>query len=96
MPKFTLTKHRDNAFDCDVTVTFDTDMLGVAKDHFGDFLKASGFELPLEQPTTGPNIDEWLEKAEDAMWNDAFDSKFRNDGQEGSSGADVIKFPTRF
>jgi len=92
MPKFTLIKHPDNGFDCEVTVTFDTDMLGVAREHFEDFLKASGFEIPLEEdsPTL---LDDWLEKAEDMMWDDAFDNKFRNDGPVGSSGSDVIRFP---
>ena len=92
MPKFTLIKHPDNDFDCEVTVTFDTDALGVAREHFEDFLKASGFEIPLEEdsPTL---IDDWLEKAEDMMWDDAFDTKFRNDGPVGSYGSDVIRFP---
>lgn len=97
MPKFTLTKHRDNDFDCDVTVSFDTDMLGVARDHFDDFLKASGFEVPLENYAKA-DIDEWLEKAEDSMWDDAFDFKFKmnDDGPVGSDGTDVIPFPTRY
>ena len=99
MPKFTLTKHRDNDFDCDVTVTFDTDMLGVARDHFEDFLKASGFEIPLESYVKS-DTEKWLEKAEDAMWDDAFDFKFKytmnDDGPVGSSGSDVIDFPSRY
>lgn len=92
MPRFTLIKHPDNGFDCEVTVTFNADMLGVAREHFEDFLKASGFEIPLEEdsPTL---IDDWLEKAEDMMWDDAFNNKFRNDGPVGSSGSDVINFP---
>ena len=96
MPKFTLIKQPDNDFDCEVTVTFDTDMLGVAREHFDDFLKASGFEIPLETESEKPDIEDWLERAEDAMWDDAIDSKFRNDGPPGSSGSDVIKFPSRY
>lgn len=92
MSQFTLIKHPDNGFDCEVTVTFNTDMLGVAREHFEDFLKASGFEIPLEEdsPTL---IDDWLEKAEDMMWDDGFNNKFRNDGPVGSAGADIINFP---
>ena len=97
MPKFTLIKHPDNGFDCEVTVTFDTDMIGVAREHFDDFLKASGFEIPLETESKKPDIEDWLEKAEDAMWDDAFDSKFMDDdGPVGSSGTDVIKLPSRY
>ena len=95
MPKFTLIKYPDNEFDCEVTVTFDTDMLGVARDHFEDFLKASGFELPLDSYEQSDH-KKWLEKAEDAMWDEAFDFKMNNDGPVGSSGSDVIKFPSRY
>ena len=58
MPKFTLVKHPDNQFDAEVTVTFESDMLGVARGHFDDFLKASGFELPLEveEPNEEPDF----------------------------------------
>ena len=95
MPKFTLIKYPDNEYDCEVTVTFDTDMIGVARDHFEDFLKASGFELPQESYEQS-DIEKWMEKAEDAMWDEAFDSKINNDGPVGSSGSDVIKFPSRY
>ena len=98
MPQFTLIKHPDNTHDAEVTVTFNSDLLDVAKAHFHDFLKASGFEIPLEvmgEPTLEKRIsvDDFLAKEEDWLWNDAIDSKFRNDGPVGSAGADVIKFP---
>ena len=99
MPKFTLIKQPDNDFDCEVTVTFDTDMLGVAREHFDDFLKASGFEIPLEElstPVSKSKIDYDLERAEDAMWDEAIDFKFRDDGPVGSAGSDVIKLPSRY
>ncbi len=59
MPKFTLVKHPDNQFDAEVTVTFESDTLGVARGHFDDFLKASGFEIPLEveEPSEEPDFD---------------------------------------
>lgn len=96
MPKFTLIKYPDNGFDCEVTVTFDTDMLGVAREHFDDFLKASGFEIPMETEPEKFTVESWLERAEDAMWDEAFDFKMKDDGPVGSAGTDVIKFPTRY
>ena len=96
MPKFTLIKQPENGFDCEVTVTFDTEMLGVAREHFDDFLKASGFEIPLETESKKSDLDDWLEKAEDAMWDEAIELKFREDGPVGSAGTDVINFPSRF
>ena len=94
MPRFTLTKHPDNQFDAQVTVTFESDMLGVARGHFDDFLKASGFELPLEpEPTEEPDFEFRLTQSDrlaaesDWEWNDAFVSKF-------GKKADVIDFPT--
>ena len=95
MPKFTLIKHPQNDFDSEVTVTFDTDLLGTAQGHFDDFLKASGFELPLETEDK-MTPDEFLQRSEDWAWSDAFASKFRNDGVDGSAGSDVIKFPSRY
>ena len=86
MPKFTLIKHRQNQYDSEVTVTFDADLIGPAKAHFDDFLKASGFELPLEETET---FDDLLDAAEDAMWDDAFESKFGTD-------ANVINLPNRY
>ena len=53
MPKFTLIKHKDHETDTEVSVTFSTDELGLAKDHFDDFMKASGFELPLDDRMAG-------------------------------------------
>lgn len=98
MPRFRLTKEPDNTYDAEVTVTFDTDMLDVAKAHFNDFLKASGFEIPFEyvdEVESKSKVDHELtiRKEEDWMWNDAFDFKFRNDGPVGSAGADIIQFP---
>ena len=96
MPKFTLIKHPDNDFDCNVTVTFDTDVLDAAQGHFNDFLRASGFEMSLDEPSHAEKIDSLLEEAEEAMWSDAFNSKFRNDGPVGEAGHDIIKFPSRY
>jgi hypothetical protein len=94
MPRFTLTKHPDNQYDAQVTVTFESDMLGVARGHFDDFLKASGFELPLEpEPNEEPDFEFRLTQSDrlvaesDWAWNDAFVSKFGHK-------ADVIDFPT--
>lgn len=97
MPRFTLIKHPENDFDSEVTVTFDTDSLGVAREHFTDFVKASGFEVPLETDPSPIRIDrtDFLAKEDDWLWDDAFYAKFRNDGVEGSEGTDnIIKFPT--
>jgi hypothetical protein len=62
MPKFTLIKNSEFEGDAEVSVTFSTDQLGLAKDHFDDFLKASGFELPLDNRMSGyiiPDSSEW-------------------------------------
>lgn len=98
MPRFRLTKEPENTHDAEISVTFDTDLLDIAKAHFNDFLKASGFELPLEYPDDFEferkiTVDDFLAKEEDWKWNDAFQSKFRNDGPVGSAGADIIQFP---
>ena len=95
MPKFTLIKHPENQYDAEVTVTFESDMLGVARGHFDDFLKASGFELPLEveEPNEEPDFEFRLTQSDrlaaeaDWAWNDAFVSKFGNN-------PDVIRFPS--
>ena len=93
MPKFTLIKHAETSFDSEVTVTFNTDLLEGAKGHFDDFLKASGFEIPLEaeKPAEEPDFEFRLQTSDrlaaeaDWMWNDAFANKF---------GGDIIQFPT--
>ena len=90
MPRFTLTKHADNDFDSEVTVTFQAEVLGLAQEHFEDFLKASGFEIPIEDEIES---NDFIAREEDWMWNDAFESKFRMDGPVGAQGADIIKFP---
>ena len=105
MPRFTLIKHADSQFDAEVKMEFDAEMVDLAEAHFRDFLQASGFELPLpvdEESNTGARIDDWLALAEDHMWDDAFEAKFgiqaaqsRNDGILGSTGADIIEFPTK-
>ena len=89
MPRFTLIKHAEGPYDAEVKVDFQAEVLDLARAHYEDFLQASGFSLPTKVETT----EKWLERAEDAMWNDAFDSKFRNDGPVGSAGADIIQFP---
>ena len=74
MPKFTLIKHREFETDAEVSVTFSTDELGTAKDHFNDFLKASGFELPLDSTMSGYIIrdpSEW-------EWDDDGEMKIEN------------------
>ena len=94
MPRFRLTKEPDNTHDAEVTVTFDTDMLDIAKAHFNDFLKASGFEIPFEY-IGEVERDLVIQKEEDWMWNEAVDFKFKNDGPVGSAGADVLQFPNK-
>ena len=100
MPNFRLIKEAEFSHDSEVVMTFDTDMLDVAMAHYKDFLKASGFELPDEDnPSFKENAETFaqsflkIQKEEDWMWNDAFESKFRNDGVEGGEGSDVIQFP---
>lgn len=102
MPKFTLIKHRDTENDAEVSVTFTTDELGLAKDHFDDFLKASGFELPLEETES----DYVIRSVSDWDWDDKPEAKnmdiaFRDFMTEHSDfnnpySDDVIKFPNRF
>ena len=78
MPKFTLIKHADTSFDSEVTVTFNTDLLEGAKGHFEDFLKASGFEIPLEEDGTERRLtsEDYVPDYHDFDWDDAFRAKF--------------------
>ena len=78
MPKFTLIKHADTSFDSEVTVTFNTDLLEGAKGHFEDFLKASGFEIPLEEDGFDRRItlSDPITNPSDFDWDDAFRAKF--------------------
>jgi hypothetical protein len=91
MPRFTLIKHGDSEFDADVTMEFNSDCLDLVNAHVQDFLQASGFEFPIEEPDHA--TDRWLKerdflaKEEDWMWNDAFKAKF-------GKTADVIEFPS--
>ena len=88
MPKFTLIKHRDTENDAEVSGTFTTDELGLAKDHLDDFLKASGFEIPLDERMSGYTVrskSEW-------EWDDNGEFKF----DSLNLNSDVIKFPKRF
>ena len=84
MPKFTLIKHQENKYDSEVTLTFEAELIEPAQAHFEDFLRASGFETPVEEET----MEYYLDKAEDMMWDDALKSKF------GINSPDVIQFPT--
>jgi len=102
MPKFTLIKHRDTENDAEVSVTFTTDELGLAKDHFDDFMKASGFELPLDDRMSGytirkPSEWEWDDRGEfkidDSTFNEAM-TEFSD--FQSSLYADIINFPNRF
>ncbi len=88
MPKFTLIKHADTSFDSEVTVTFNTDLLQGAKGHFEDFLRASGFEIPLEtnEFERRLTVSDPLPSYHDFDWDDAFRAKF-------GKPADVINFP---
>ena len=104
MPHFTLIKHADSQYDADVTMEFDAEVLDLARAHYEDFLQASGFEIPLpdeEEDDFNPRLTnaDFLALEKDYMWNDAFESKFgkqaTNDGILGSSGADVIQFPSK-
>ena len=102
MPKFTLIKHRDTENDAEVSVTFTTDELGLAKEHFNDFLKASGFELPLEESTSDyviRSVDEWEWDDKPSVKNN--ESMFRDFMTEhydfvNPYSDDVIKFSNRF
>ena len=99
MPRFTLIKHPDGQYDSKVEVSFECEMVDVAKAHFDDFLQGSGFSLPDDAPFE-PKLgdDDFLAKEEDYMWDDAFYSKFMNqaaqpvpmDGILGNAGEDVI------
>jgi len=91
MPKFTLIKHADNDYDTEVTVEFTADVLDLARAHYEDFLRGAGFDMP---DSSTQLYSEWLDKAEDDMWNEAFDFKFRNDGPVGTAGADILPFPS--
>ena len=86
MPKFTLIKHAETSFDSEVTVTFNTDLLNCAKGHFDDFLRASGFEIPLEEDgfERRLTVEDPLTTYHDFDWDDAFRAKF-------GKSADVIK-----
>mgnify|MGYP000117545088 CR=1 FL=1 len=103
MPHFTLIKHADSQYDADVTMEFDAEVLDLARAHYEDFLQASGFELPLPEEEEDFNSRltnaDFLALEQDYMWNDAFESKFGkntvNDGILGSTGADVIQFPSK-
>jgi len=107
MPKFTLIKHADSQYDAEVRMDFDSEVVDLAQAHFHDFLQASGFELPLpeeEEEDFNPRLTnaDFLALEQDHMWDDAFEAKFGiqaaqriNDGILGSSGADVIEFPTK-
>ena len=106
MPHFTLIKHADSQYDADVTMEFDAEVLDLARAHYEDFLQASGFELPLPEEEEDFNSRltnaDFLALEQDYMWNDAFESKFgtqaterTNDGILGSTGADVIQFPSK-
>ena len=91
MPKFTLIKHAESDYDSNVTVTFTAEVLDLARAHYEDFLRASGFETTTFD--SAEMFSEWMEKSEDALWDEAFDFKFRNDGPVGANGADVLPFP---
>ena len=106
MPKFTLIKHADSQYDAEVRMDFDSEVVDLAQAHFHDFLQASGFELPLpeEEDVFNPRLTnaDFLALENDYMWDDAFEAKFGvqaaqrvNDGILGSTGADVIEFPTK-
>ena len=108
MPKFTLIKHADSQYDAEVRMDFDSEVVDLAQAHFHDFLQASGFELPLEdeeEDIFNPRLTsaDFLALEEDNMWDDAFEAKFGvqaaqslgADGILGSTGADIIEFPTK-
>ena len=100
MPRFTLIKHADSQYDSEIKMEFEAEVLDLARAHYEDFLNASGFVTKTE------TTEDWLEKAEDMMWDDAISAKFSsdeifnyqaaqpvNDGILGAFGADVIQFP---
>ncbi len=102
MPKFTLIKHRDTENDAEVSVTFTTDELGLAKDHFDDFMKASGFELPLDDRMAGytvrnPSEWEWDDKGEFKIDDSTFGEAMTEFSDfHANLYADIITFPNRF
>ena len=71
---------------------FEAEVLDLARAHYEDFLNASGFVTETE------TTEDWLDEAEEAMWDDAFESKFGiqaaqpvpMDGILGNAGEDVI------
>ena len=71
MPRFTLIKHADGPYDSEVKVEFQAEVLDLARSHYEDFLSASGFVTQTYKTT-----EEWLDEAEDKMWDDAFEAKF--------------------
>ena len=79
MPRFTLIKHPTSKLDSEVTITFDAELLDVARNHYDDFLKAAGFEIPLEEDKFEFKIteDEFVAREEEWLWDDAFASKFQ-------------------
>ena len=107
MPHFKLIKQADSQYDAEVKMEFDAEFIDVARAHFNDFLKASGFEIPVEEEEEefSPRLTntDWLALEEDHMWDDAFESKFGiqaaqalgTDGILGNAGADVISFPSK-
>ena len=103
MPKFTLIKHREFETDAEVSVTFSTDELGTANDHFDDFLKASGFEVPLEKAQSEyvvRPISEWEWddngelKADESTYRDALIE--HSDFSPNVFMSDIIEFPKHF
>jgi len=98
MPRFTLIKHPDHENDSEVTVSFSSELLPHCQEVYEDFLKAAGFEIPIDEPKLDLDkivlSDDYIASEDDWMWTDAFESKFRNDGPVGSEGTDnVINFP---
>lgn len=100
MPRFTLIKHPDGQYDSEVTVSFECEMVDVAKAHFDDFLQGAGFSIPDDAPFEYKLTKaDFIAAEEDYMWDEAFESKFGinidgHDGPVGASGADILTFPT--
>ena len=98
MPRFTLIKHPTSKLDSEVTITFDAELLDVARNHYDDFLKAAGFEIPLEEDKFEFKIteDEFVAREEEWLWDDALASKFQTaqtdpmDGLLRSASNDVV------
>ena len=94
MPKFTLIKHPDHETDSEISVQFSTDELGLAKDHFDDFMKASGFELPMDDRMS----DFVVRSPSEWMWDD--DGEFQVHAAASAINSildnpDIIQFPTK-